>query len=109
MPAQCGAPCTAELDGMGPKICDGKGHCVSPEMNPCAVHGCEGKVCGDSCLMGDILGWCEATGECSFDQEPRCGKSEPKGREYFKIFLKIKFGIILCQKIYYSIYNMNMF
>ena len=75
---------------MGPKICDGKGHCVSLEMNPCAVHGCEGKDCGDSCLMGDIMGWCNATGECSFAQEPRCGKSEPKGTEYFKIFLKIK-------------------
>ena len=93
MPAQCGAPCNAEFEGMGPKICDGKGSCVSPEMNPCAVHGCEGKVCGDSCLMGDILGWCEATGECSFDQEPRCRKSEPKGREYFKIFLKILYFV----------------
>ena len=74
---------------MGPKICDGKGNCVSPEMNPCAVHGCEGKDCGDSCLMGDIMGWCDATGECSFAQEPQCGKSKPKGSEYFKIFLKI--------------------
>ena len=88
MPAQCGAPCTAEFDGMGPKICDGKGRCVSPEMNPCAVHGCKGKDCGDSCLMGDIMGWCDATGDCSFAQETRCGKSKTKGSKCFKIFLK---------------------
>ena len=88
-PAQCGTPCNAEFEGMGPKICDGKGNCVSPEMNPCAVHGCEGKDCGDSCLMGDIMGWCNASGECSFTQEPRCGKSTPKGTEYFKKLIKI--------------------
>ena len=66
-------------------VCDGKGSCVSVEMNPCEAHGCEGKDCGDSCLMGDIMGWCDAAGECIFAQKPRCGESEPKGSQYSKI------------------------
>ena len=48
-------------------VCDGDGYCVSPEFNPCSVHGCGGKECGDECLLGDILGVCNADGECDFD------------------------------------------
>jgi len=52
--------------GMGGGICDGKGSCVSPMINPCSVHGCDGKKCGDDCLMGDIMGWCDHRGTCDF-------------------------------------------
>ena len=57
---ECGSPCSEGL-------CDGNGFCVSAEENPCAVHGCEEKKCGDSCLSGDIVGVCDADGECNFD------------------------------------------
>ena len=36
-------------------------------MNPCAVHGCDGKKCGDSCLSGDLMGTCNADGECDYE------------------------------------------
>ena len=36
-------------------------------MNPCDVHGCEGKKCGEDCLLGDIMGVCNKNGECDFD------------------------------------------
>ena len=48
-------------------ICDGDGRCVSGEENPCAFHGCDGKSCGESCLSGDIMGTCDASGECNFN------------------------------------------
>ena len=54
----CGQPCS---EG----ICDGNGRCASPEENPCTVHGCEGKKCGESCLNGDIMGACDASGKCA--------------------------------------------
>lgn len=50
-------------------ICDGDGRCVSGEENPCAFHGCDGKSCGESCLSGDIMGTCDASGECNFNPE----------------------------------------
>ena len=53
----CGQPCSKG-------ICNGNGWCVSVLENPCAVHGCEGKKCGQGCLMGDILGTCDASGNC---------------------------------------------
>ena len=55
-------------------ICDGNGGCVHPLMNPCSVHGCEGKKCGDDCLSDDIVGWCDAKGNCDFqNHDPDCG------------------------------------
>ena len=56
----CGLPCS---EG----ICDGNGRCASPEENPCMVHGCEGKECGESCLSGDTMGACDASGKCSLN------------------------------------------
>jgi len=56
----CGDPCS---EG----VCDGDGFCVSPEFNPCSVHGCDGKNCGDPCLSGDIQGVCNKDLECDFD------------------------------------------
>ena len=55
---QCGDACS---EG----ICDGNGGCVSPDYNPCAVHGCDGKKCGESCLAGDIIGICTKEGKCN--------------------------------------------
>ena len=56
-------------------ICNGKGRCVSVLENPCSVHGCEGKLCGERCLMGDIQGWCDSKGECISEVEecPKAG------------------------------------
>ena len=48
-------------------MCDGDGYCVNPEENPCTRQGCGGKECGDECLLGDILGVCNANGECDSD------------------------------------------
>ena len=48
-------------------MCDGHGFCVPGDMNPCAVHGCDGKKCGDSCLSGDLMGTCNADGECDYE------------------------------------------
>ena len=48
-------------------MCDNEGYCVSPEMNPCAMHECNEKECGDSCLIGDIIGACNKDGECEID------------------------------------------
>ena len=74
----CGESCIADWDyptsGNRPGICNGKGVCVDPLMNPCSVHGCEGKSCGDDCLSGDIMGWCDANGNCDFqNHDPDCG------------------------------------
>ena len=48
-------------------ICNGDGFCTSAEFNPCSVHGCGGKNCGDNCLSGDLAGICNKDGECIFD------------------------------------------
>ena len=43
--------------------------------NPCAIHGCDGKKCGDACLKGDVQGWCNSDGTCDpFAGKPICGK-----------------------------------
>ena len=70
----CGDPCS---EG----VCDGDGFCVSPEFNPCSVHGCDGKNCGDPCLSGDIQGVCNKDLECDFDVDSvissgQCGISK---------------------------------
>ena len=62
---QCGDVCSGG-------ICDGNGGCVSPDYNPCAVHGCDGKKCGDECLSGDIMGWCDKDLYCDYYRKP-CG------------------------------------
>ena len=59
--------CTQTDDFGSPGVCDGHGYCVSGEMNPCAVHGCGGKSCGDECLQGDIMGLCDENGICEFN------------------------------------------
>ena len=62
---QCGVLCNISPFSQG--VCDGDGFCVSQEMNPCAVYGCNGKKCGDDCLSGDNRGVCNADGECDFN------------------------------------------
>merc|ERR1719245_1061761 len=57
-------------------MCNGSGMCVNAEMNPCSKHGCDGLGCGDSCLMGDIMGWCDRSGECLFSGPPMCEEPE---------------------------------
>jgi len=69
---ECGTPCEGSLIEQGGGICDGKGSCVSPRINPCAQHGCDGKKCGEDCLMGDIMGWCDHRGTCDFSPV-KCG------------------------------------
>lgn len=54
-------------------VCDGKGFCTDPIMNPCSDHGCEGRKCGDECLLGDITGLCDLRGICQFSKV-FCGK-----------------------------------
>ena len=50
--------------------------CVNILENPFAVHGCEGKKCGDECLMGDIMGKCDASGHCEFEiHNVDCGRN----------------------------------
>ena len=48
-------------------MCDNEGYCVTPETNPCAVHDCNEKECGDLCSTGDINGACNTDGECDID------------------------------------------
>ena len=75
MPAYCGKLCNNNMAVGMPGVCDGKGQCVSAETNPCAVHGCGGQDCGESCLMGDLMGWCDEKGKCvSSQDEVKCGK-----------------------------------
>ena len=45
-------------------VCNGDGYCVNSEANPCTVQECDSKECGDECSIGDILGLCNANGEC---------------------------------------------
>ena len=59
---QCGDACS---EG----ICDGHGGCVSPDYNPCTVHGCDGKRCGERCSAGDIMGICNKDGDCKIDTD----------------------------------------
>ena len=76
----CGEPCNLSLE---PRpnlkqeigVCDGIGHCRHLMENPCAVHGCDEKKCGEVCLNGDIQGWCDNEGKCepSF-MKPVCGR-----------------------------------
>ena len=61
---ECGVRCENSELGKEGGICDGGGHCVHPITNPCSQHGCDGKECGDGCLMGDVLGWCDNEGAC---------------------------------------------
>ena len=72
---ECGTPCEGSLIEQGGGICDGKGNCVSPRINPCSQHGCDGKKCGEDCLMGDIMGWCDHRGTCDFSTV-KCGNDE---------------------------------
>ena len=66
----CGTPCPLGhcpdcRPGFGAGICDNETEsCVSAFYNPCAVHGCEGKMCGEKCLMGDLMNECDANGDC---------------------------------------------
>ena len=54
-------------------VCDGNGVCVSRFSNPCEVHGCDGKKCGDECLRdGDIMGFCDKDLYCDYNRKP-CG------------------------------------
>ena len=60
------------MDGWDGK-CDGNGFCAHAETNPCAVHGCDGKKCGDVCLReGDIMGFCDKHLNCDYFKKP-CG------------------------------------
>ena len=72
MQQECGVPCENSELGKDGGICDGEGHCVHPMINPCSQHGCDGKKCGDDCLMGDIMGWCDHRGTCDFSPV-KCG------------------------------------
>ena len=96
---ECGYPCT-QISGY-PGICTGRleanyfleasGRCADPIENPCAVHGCDEKKCGEECLQGDIIGRCDLGGECVFDHRPlNCGKKQMR----FIVLLKnIKVGL----------------
>ena len=57
-------------------MCDKHETCVDRELNGelnlCAHHGCDGLKCGDQCLMGDILGACDANGVCDFSTSVKC-------------------------------------
>ena len=59
----------------GTGVCGNNGApwCVSVLENPCAHHGCEGKGCGDKCLMGDMEFECNAEGICD-GYHHDCGK-----------------------------------
>ena len=72
---ECGVHCENSELGKEGGICDGGGHCVHPLTNPCSQHGCDGKECGDDCLMGDVLGWCDSQGTCS-SSPVQCGEYE---------------------------------
>ena len=72
---ECGVPCEDSMLGKDGGVCNGNGQCVSPELNPCSQHGCDGKKCGDNCLMGDIMGWCDHRGTCEF-APVRCGNND---------------------------------
>ena len=65
--ASCGDECVDDSRGGFKGICDGQGACVSPIENPCSVHGCGAKQCGERCLEGDIAGFCDSQGACNFD------------------------------------------
>ena len=56
-------------------MCNKQERCVSVEENPCLVHGCKGKECGDNCLMGDIMGYCNASGHCRSVKSDDCGRN----------------------------------
>ena len=75
----CGTQCWGLTPNSGntrlrPGICDNKTErCVlQPSykdgsfFNPCLVpwYACEGKVCGERCLMGDLMYECDAKGAC---------------------------------------------
>ena len=74
---ECGVHCQHNEFGKDGGICDGGGHCVHPMTNPCSQHGCNGKICGEGCLMGDILGWCDNEGTCA-SSPVQCGKYKKK-------------------------------
>ena len=77
----CGEPC-------GQGICNGEGICVSPEENPCVVHGCKGKNCGDSCIQGDIAGVCDSNENCEFDvNSVICGTSIFISQNFMKFYI----------------------
>ena len=63
----CGTPCYHKNGDKG--VCNGKGYCVSEEDNPCTLHGCGEKQCGDRCVQGDLVGVCDAKGQCEYDIE----------------------------------------
>ena len=67
--------CNIDTDfGESLGVCDGEGSCLSIEFNPCSIHGCGGKKCGDECLQGDIVGVCDAKQICQFGGDVICGK-----------------------------------
>ena len=56
-------------------MCNKQERGVGIEENPCSVHGCKGKKCGDECFMGDITGICDASGDCKFEEKVNCGRN----------------------------------
>ena len=49
-----------------PGRCDKHEQCVDELLYPCAFHGCAGKKCGEDCLMGDIMGFCDSDENCMY-------------------------------------------
>ena len=86
-------------------ICNGYGWCTDPIMNPCSVHGCRGKNCGDECLSGDVMGVCDATGNCEFNYNPDCGGMQLQLSIYLKIniedvdFIQTIWIVVFCVPI----------
>ena len=70
---KCGDRCPESSDG--DFVCDKQGKCVDINKNPCVDHGCKGKKCGDECPMGDIMGKCNANGDCEFGKIVDCGRN----------------------------------
>ena len=90
---ECKEKTCGELCSKG--VCDGYGYCVNSEENLCTVpeNPCDSKECGDECLLGDILGVCNAIGECdsgvdSVIRSGQCG-----------IFIKIMMNLMISFKI----------
>ena len=70
---KCGETCQHPESNVGVFVCNKKERCVDIIENPCSVHGCKGKKCGDECLMGDIMGYCNESGDCKSQKTDDCG------------------------------------
>jgi hypothetical protein len=66
--ALCGTPCTAEA---GPGLCDGQGSCV---ILPVDCGSCDGKACGDTCMICDPTDTQCTTVVC--DDQGLCDRAE---------------------------------